>query len=83
MLDLAAGLIESYTVTDDHFSEAEILLGRFGFSHRLRSLDALQIAVAADLFALQLIDCIVAADNVLLEIGGLVGLPALNIVDPA
>jgi uncharacterized protein len=49
MVDIAAGDIEVYSVTDEHFVIAERLVGRHSFTHRLRTLDALQLAVAVDL----------------------------------
>jgi hypothetical protein len=43
MLDIAAGDIEVFSVTEDHFLTAGRLTGRHSFSHRLRTLDALQL----------------------------------------
>lgn len=78
MLDVSAGLIETFTVTGHHFIEAGRLLDRFGLSYRLRSLDALQLAVADDLRSQRLVDFVVAADSVLLEVGALMGMRVIN-----
>jgi predicted nucleic acid-binding protein len=67
MLDIAAGSLETYGITPGHFREAEHLIGRYGHSRRLRTLDALQLAIALDLKSLDLVDFIVAADKALLE----------------
>ena len=56
MLDIAAGAIEVYNITGDHFASAERLIGRHSFSRRLRTLDALQLAVALDLVGERLLD---------------------------
>ncbi len=78
MLDIAAGSIEIYTLTEDHFAEAERLIGRLAFSHRLRTLDALQLAVALDLSQQSLLDYFVVADRALAEIGAAVSLKVIN-----
>ncbi len=44
--DLAMGVIEVYRLTDHHFEIAALLIGRHSFVMRLRTLDALQLAVA-------------------------------------
>ena len=51
ILDIAAGEIEVYSVTEDHYAAAERLIVLHGFHHRLRTLDALQLAVALDLLS--------------------------------
>ena len=54
------------------------MIGRHSFSIRLRTLDALQLAVAVDLKSLTLMDYFVVADKVLFEVARLEGLAALN-----
>jgi predicted nucleic acid-binding protein len=78
MLDIAAGDIEVYTVSPDHFAEAGRLIGKYGFAHRLRTLDSLQLAVALDLSAQGLLDYFVAADRALLQVANLEGLRVIN-----
>jgi hypothetical protein len=68
MVDVAAGLIEVWSMSPDHFSKAELLIGRHGLTNRLRTLDALQLAVALDLQSQGRLDYFVAADKVLLAV---------------
>lgn len=56
MADIAAGEIEVCAVNADHFNEAADLIRRHSFSHPLRTLDALQLAVAIDLAKQRLLD---------------------------
>src|SRR5262249_1583328 len=62
LLDIAAGDVELYSLTVDHFVSAERLVGRHGFSRQLRTLDALHLAVALDLMQEHLLDKFVVAD---------------------
>ncbi|MGH9785013.1 MAG: type II toxin-antitoxin system VapC family toxin [Terriglobia bacterium] len=80
MLDVAAGDIEVFGVAEDHFVAAERLVGRHAFTRRLRSLDALQLAVALDLHGQGLVDSFVAADQSLCEVAVIEG---LNVNNPA
>ena len=68
MLDVAAGGIEDYRLSDRHLESAELLIGRHSFTRRLRTLDALQLAVALDLSRQNLLDHFVVADHALVEI---------------
>jgi predicted nucleic acid-binding protein len=81
--DIAAGLIEVWSMTSDHFSKAEWLIAEHGYSSRLRTLDALQLAVALDLRSQGLLDQFVAADKGLLVVAEREGLSALNPEEPA
>jgi hypothetical protein len=78
LLDVAAGDIEVYGITEDHYAAAERLIGRHAFSHRLRTLDALQLAVALDLADQALLDCFVVADASLGEVAVGEGLKVIN-----
>ena len=78
LLDVAAGDIEVYGVTPDHFLMAERLIGRHGFTFRLRTLDALQLAVALDLSSQGLLDHLVVADRLLGEVALIEGLKVIN-----
>ena len=82
ILDIAAGEIEVYSVTEDHYAAAERLIVLHGFHHRLRTLDALQLAVALDLAEQQLLDRFVTADQVLAEVASLERLKVLNPEQP-
>ena len=78
LLDIASGDIEVYSLTEDHRVTAERLIGRYSFSHRLRTLDALQLSVALDLQSQHLLDHFVAADRALGEVATLEGLNVIN-----
>lgn len=79
MLDIASGAVEVYSVTDNHFKDAEHLIGRHGFARRLRTLDALQLAIALDLANQALLDHLVVADRALGEVAASEG---LSVIDP-
>lgn len=78
MLDIAAGELEVFTLSREHFELAARLVGRHSFSTRLRALDALQLAVAIELEKLALMDYFVVADKILFEAAILEGLAAVN-----
>ena len=78
MVDIAAGEMTVVEVTADRLNMADRLLGRYGFLHRLRTMDAIQLAVALDLRTQELLDVFVVADKVLLEIARREDLPVLN-----
>lgn len=65
-------------VATHHYQEAESLLRRHAMAHRLRTLDALQLAIAVDLHRRKLIGRIVAADRDLLRVAGIEGLEVLD-----
>jgi hypothetical protein len=48
---------------DAHYATAERLIAHHGFDHRLRTPDALHLAVAGDLREQGLVDCLVASDG--------------------
>lgn len=79
ILDVAAGEIEVYSVTSDHFRDAEHLIRRHAFTERLRTLDALQLAVALDLFDQGEMDIFVVSDAIL---GRVANLEGLNVIVP-
>ena len=76
--DIASGNIEVFAVTEFDFLQAESLIARYGFKQRLRSLDALQLAVALDLREQGVVKTMVAADKTLAEVTALEGLSVLN-----
>jgi len=78
ILDIASGAIEVYSMTDDHFVEAERLIGQYSYTDRLRTLDALQLAVALDLARQDLVDYFVVADHALCEVAASEGLSVIN-----
>jgi hypothetical protein len=79
MLDVSTGEIEIYRLSDKHLNAAELLIGRHSITRRLRTLDALQFAIALDLSRQNLIGHFVVADHVLGEVASLEG---LSVIDP-
>lgn len=78
MADIASGEIEVRSVTASHFTAAEQLIARHGYTNRLRTLDALQLAVACELLSEGLLDKFVVADKVLGEVAALESILVLN-----
>jgi hypothetical protein len=78
VLHVAARDFDVFTVTDTHFGAAENLVLRYGFDHRLRTLDALHLAVAVDLRSQGLVDHFVAADKSICEVAALEQFSVLN-----
>jgi predicted nucleic acid-binding protein len=76
--DVAARRIEVFVVTEFNCRRAESLIARHGFEHRLRSLDALQLAVALDLRDQSIGRTMVATDKTLCDVAALEGLSVLN-----
>jgi hypothetical protein len=68
LADLASGTFELLPITEAHYALAEEFIGRHGFRYRLRTLDALQLAVAVDRSKYKAIDGFVLADQVLSEV---------------
>ena len=65
-----------------HFQSARQLLVRYGASEGLRTLDALQLALALDLKLAGQIAVLVAADQRLCQVAALAGCPAENPEQP-
>lgn len=61
-----------------HYQTARTLLVRYGVAEGLRTLDALQLAIALDLLQFGLIAVIVAADQRLCRVASLAGCSAVN-----
>lgn len=66
-----------------HYQAARILVARFGAAQGLRTLDALQLAVALDLKQLGTVSLFVAADQKLCRVAQLAGCPAVNPEKPS
>jgi predicted nucleic acid-binding protein len=77
--DLTRRVFEVVRMTGWHYEEAQRLVRKHGPARRLRTLDALQLAVALDLRAKGVIDQFICADKALLATASGEGLP---IVDP-
>jgi predicted nucleic acid-binding protein len=77
--DVASGLLRPVRLQAAHFQGAERLLLHYGPAQSIRTLDALQLAVALDLRARSLIDHFVCADRRLLAVATAEG---LSVIDP-
>jgi predicted nucleic acid-binding protein len=76
--DVASGAIALVAVSEFHYPAAERLLIRYGDRLGLRTLDALQLAVALELRLRVGVDTVVAADKVLCEVATQEGFAILN-----
>jgi predicted nucleic acid-binding protein len=76
--DVAIGALTVVAVTDQHFSEAERLLIQYGYTKSLRTLDALQLAVALDVHRRGSLNSMMAADSMLSEVAAAEGLTVMN-----
>ena len=65
-----------------HYQEAERLLRQHGTARRLRTLDALQLAVALELHGKKAIDRVVSADKDLLAVAAVEGLAVFDPENP-
>ena len=82
LTEVADGRLSVLRLFVAHYRGAERLLNRHAPTVRLRTLDALQLSVALDLWRLGRIDTFVSADGILCQLAGLDGLPVLNPLQP-
>ena len=75
-------LIVAPPVHERHFQSARKLLVQYGVGEGLRTLDALQLAIALDLQRLGHIAALVAADQRLYRVAPLAGCTAINPEEP-
>ncbi|MBC8164701.1 MAG: type II toxin-antitoxin system VapC family toxin [Bryobacteraceae bacterium] len=75
-------LIVAPSVHESHFQSARKLLVQYGVAEGLRTLDALQLAIALDLHRVGHIGALVAADQRLCRVASLAGCPAINPEQP-
>jgi uncharacterized protein len=75
--DILSGKLEVFSITDTEYSAAERLIERYGFDFRLRTLDAVQLAVALELRERGLADYFVTADAILHEVALAEGFAAI------
>ncbi len=78
MLDIAAGTVAVHAIRPDHLIAAAQLIGRHSFFRQLKTLDALQLAIALDLSQNGLLDTFVVADRRLSDIAVSERLRVLN-----
>ena len=76
--DIVSRNLEVFAVRDEEFALAQRLVERYAFDRRLRTFDAVQLAVALGLRAQGLIERFVAADKVLCEVAALEGFSVIN-----
>lgn len=69
-------------IRDEHFQIAKLLLINYGPDHGLRTLDALQLAVASGLQSAGFVPVFVAADQKLCRAAALEGLRVINPEQP-
>jgi predicted nucleic acid-binding protein len=80
--DITQGQFQVIRMTDFHYREAERLIRKYASTRNLRTLDALQLAVALDHKRRQTFDYFVCADNALLSIAQEEGLLMMNPEQP-
>lgn len=76
--DLTSGPLTVVAVADHHFLTAEDLIVRYGNRKGLRTLDALQLAIALETRKRLGLDAVVASDKCLSEIASYEGLTVIN-----
>ena len=76
--DVASGAIALVAVREFHYPAAERLIIRYGTRQGLRTLDALQLAVALEVQDRVGVDALVAADKVFCSVATLEGFAVLN-----
>ncbi len=76
--DVVSRKFQIFAVQESEFGLAERLIERYAFSKPLRTLDAVQLAVALGLKSQGLIDHFVAADAALCAVAALEGLSVLD-----
>ena len=81
--DVASGAIALVALSEFHYAAAERLIVRYGDRQGLRTLDALQLAVALEVKDHVGLVALVAADKVLCEVAALEGLAVLNPEHPS
>jgi predicted nucleic acid-binding protein len=76
--DIFSNSIEVYSLTYHHYANAAQLIGRHSYARRLRTLDAIQLAVALDLAERNLLDVFLVSDRALADVAVLEGLSVIN-----
>jgi predicted nucleic acid-binding protein len=76
--DLRRRILRTVAMTAGHFRDAERLINAHGVHARLRTLDAVQLAVALGLQKRGLVENFVCADKVLCQVAESVGFAVLN-----
>ena len=66
--DVAGEIVRLIHLDSQHVSRAGMLVGKYGLTRRMRTPDALQLAIAMDLQKKSLLDVFVVADRLLAEV---------------
>ena len=78
LADVKRRVLRPLRITNAHYQLAGDLIGKHGMSRQLRTLDALQLAVALRLHQAIPIDQFVCADQTLCDVASLEGLAVFN-----
>jgi predicted nucleic acid-binding protein len=76
--DIRRKLLRTVAMNGGHFRDAERLVNTHGLHYRLRTLDALQLAVALYLHKRGFVEIFVSADKALCRVAEIAGLTVLN-----
>jgi hypothetical protein len=77
LADVAQGLLQVVRMDSAHYQRAEQLLTAYAPTHRLRTLDALQLSVALDLHSRGMLDHFVCSDRGLIQVATAEGLSVI------
>jgi predicted nucleic acid-binding protein len=80
--DVGSGRPKLVRLLVKHFKEADRLIGQHGLTRRIRTLDALQLALALDLQRRGMIDQLVSSDKQLLSVAVAEGIPVFDPENP-
>lgn len=76
--DVRNGKFASVPMRRRQFIVAEGIIARFGMTRRIRSLDALHVAIAQELFETHQVNQLVTADDTMEFVAAEIGLPVMN-----
>jgi predicted nucleic acid-binding protein len=76
--DASAGVWHIIQVAEVHYQDAQRLLVQYGLTNKVRTLDAIQLAVATDRHGSSRLDEFVSADANLCYLAGVEGLAVVN-----
>jgi predicted nucleic acid-binding protein len=78
--DVSQGTLQIMRILARHYRDSERLLVSYGTKQQLRTLDALQLAVALDLWTAKQTDQFVCADFAMMDIAKAERLPVVNVM---
>ena len=78
-MEIASGLVGIVSLEDVHLDNARTLVRKYGYLRRMKTLDAIQLALALDMRRSGDLDVFVAADKLLAELAAFEG---LTVEDP-